>query len=118
MIDLKNTAKGPRAILLKDTTYVFIQPGQTASVDEDRIEGIPDGVEKVGESAAVDAKGDEPNGAETGKPLADLRRDELEAVAAGEGIDIEKIEGTGSDGNVLVDDIRKAIEAKRAASGN
>lgn len=46
--------------------------------------------------------------------LSGMTREELEAQAEAEGVDVASIKGTGKDGNVLVGDIRKAIEAKRA----
>lgn len=46
--------------------------------------------------------------------LADMKRDELESLAEQEGIDIDAIEGSGANGNVLVDDLRDAIKAARA----
>lgn len=42
--------------------------------------------------------------------LSDMNRKELEALAKERGIDLEAIEGSGKNGNVLVDDIRDAIE--------
>lgn len=47
--------------------------------------------------------------------LSGMKRDELEAQAKAEGVDLEAIKGTGKDGAVIVADIRNAIEAKRAA---
>ena len=41
---------------------------------------------------------------------------ELEKLAVSEGIDLEKIAGTGANGNVLKDDVIAAIKAKRTAA--
>lgn len=41
-------------------------------------------------------------------------RDELEALAEAEGVDVSAIEGTGSRGYVTNDDVAAAIHAKRA----
>lgn len=51
---------------------------------------------------------------EAADDLADLKKDELEALAEKEGIDIDAIEGSGANGNVLVDDLRNAIKEARA----
>lgn len=121
MTVLKNTSQGPRAILMSDASYVFVRPGQTKSVPGHRIRSIPDGLVEV-EAQALADEGDPlpPKPADleglAGKPLGDLKRDELEALATQEGIDISKIDGSGKGGNVLNDDLRDAIEAKRKAS--
>lgn len=50
---------------------------------------------------------------EDGEPEADLEamdRQELEDLATFKGIDLESVKGTGKNGNVLVGDLRKAIE--------
>jgi hypothetical protein len=46
--------------------------------------------------------------------LSGMSKDELGAQAKAEGVDLDKIKGTGADGNVLMGDIKAAIEAKRA----
>lgn len=45
--------------------------------------------------------------------LDGLDKEALEATAIAEGIDIEAIKGSGKGGNVLVKDLRAAIEVKR-----
>lgn len=45
--------------------------------------------------------------------LDDLKKSELIALAEEEHIDLDAIEGSGKNGNVLVDDIRDAIREKR-----
>lgn len=47
--------------------------------------------------------------------LSGMRKDELIAQAEKEGVIVEQIKGTGANGNVIADDIKAAIEAKRAA---
>lgn len=123
MTILKNTSKGPRAVIMTDASYVFIEPGETKSIAGHRINGIPQGLIEIDPADLADI-GDPlpPKPADLGgsdassKPLSELKRDELEALAKQEGIDLSKIEGSGRGGNVLNDDIREAIEAKRKAS--
>lgn len=128
MATFRNTAKGIRGVLLKGGQYAFINPGETKTVKDSRIAGVPEGLEKVDpiEAAADqppldpppadlvdDDSGDDSSG---DKPLSDLKRDELEALAKKEGIDVSLIDGSGKGGNVLVGDIVDAIEAKRNAA--
>ena len=58
-----------------------------------------------------------PGGSKPHEPpaLSGMRKDELIAQAGKEGLIVEQIKGTGANGNVIADDIRAAIEAKRAA---
>jgi len=49
--------------------------------------------------------------------LTGMTKDELEAQAELETVDLTAIEGTGANGNVLAKDIREAIEANRQAKG-
>lgn len=59
-----------------------------------------------------------PGGSLPVKPpaLSGMRKDELIAQAEKEGLIVEQIKGTGANGNVIADDIKAAIEAKRAAA--
>lgn len=47
--------------------------------------------------------------------LSELKKGDLEIRAGQMGIDIESIEGTGANGNVLKDDLIDAIEAENDA---
>ena len=47
--------------------------------------------------------------------LSGMTKAQLAEQAIAEGIIVEQIKGTGANGNVLADDIKAAIEAKRAA---
>ena len=47
--------------------------------------------------------------------LDGMKKDELEAQAKKEGLDLEQIKGTGKNGHVKASDIEAAIKAKRAA---
>lgn len=130
MTHFRNDSRGTRGILLKGGSYVFIAPGKTGSAPGHRIAGIPQGLVEVDPEADAeldpapadlskfdhDGNG-EPGGSKPQEPpaLSAMTKDELTAQAEAEGVDIAAIEGTGKDGNVLVDDIRAAIEAKRAA---
>ena len=49
----------------------------------------------------------------SGPDLSNMNRKELVKQAVEEGVDLDAIEGSGTGGNVLVGDIRDAIEAKR-----
>lgn len=73
-----------------------------SDVPEGWMRNTPEGLAKL--------KAEEPEGAD----LDELDRGELETLAKAEGIDLEKITGTGKDGNVLVGDIRDAIKAAQA----
>lgn len=126
MTTYRNTAKGTRGILVRGNTYEFLAPGETKSIPAKRVRAVPDGIVEVDPSEVgendpnplppppADLVGD----AIEGKPLADLKRDELDRIAKAEGIDVSLIEGSGQGGNVLKDDVIAAIEAKRAASAN
>lgn len=72
-----------------------------------------------GSLAQLDRDGDgKPGGSKPAEPpaLSGMRKDDLIAQAEAEGILIEQIKGTGANGNVIADDIKAAIEAKRAAA--
>lgn len=85
-----------------------------------REEDVPKGWSRTPtEPHPLDRDGDgHPGGSEPVEPpaLSGMSKAELEAQAEAEGVDLEAIEGTGANGNVLVDDIRSAIEAKRNAA--
>ena len=53
----------------------------------------------------------EPAAVEIPENLDEMTKADLTAIATKLGIEIESIEGTGANGNVLKDDIRAAIEA-------
>lgn len=85
-------------------------------------EAKPDTEADAGDNAdlqQLDHDGDgEPGGSKPHEPpaLSGMDREALEKQAEIEGVDVSKVEGTGANGNVLVGDIRDAIEAKRKAS--
>lgn len=142
MTTFRNTAKGSRGILLTSGSYVMIEPGQAKTVPGDKIkklasdlievspaEAEPGRVAEGGDDAELpappsslsqlDRDGDgQPGGSKAVEPpaLSGMRKDDLIAQAEAEGILIEQIKGTGANGNVIADDIRAAIEAKRAAA--
>lgn len=141
MTTFRNTAKGIRGILLTSGGYLKIAPGQTGSVPGDKIKSIPEGLVEINPAEAeprvaeggdeaelpappsslsqLDRDGDgQPGGSKPADPpaLSGMRKDDLIAQAEAEGILIEQIKGTGANGNVVADDIRAAIEAKRAAA--
>lgn len=142
MTTFRNTTKGIRGILLTGGGYVKIAPGQTGSVPGDKIKSLADGLIEINPAEAepgrvaeggdeaelpappsslsqLDRDGDgQPGGSKPVEPpaLSGMRKDDLIAQAEAEGILIEQIKGTGANGNVVADDIRAAIEAKRAAA--
>lgn len=107
---VRNKDVGPRGAYL-DGTLVWADPGEAIEADD----YADDWFEPAAGPLDHDADG-KPGGSLPDDPpaLSGKTRDELLAIAAGEGVDIDAIEGTGKDGNVLVDDIRDAIEANRA----
>lgn len=141
---LKNSAKGPRMIHLTDGETMVIMPGETKAVDGSRIlNGLPHGLAEVrGPAEARKAPQQQPQGrlgdddeddedeldpappelAEKATGSSDLPsldgmdRKALEKQAKAEGVDLDGIKGTGAGGNVLVGDIKAAIEAKRGAA--
>lgn len=129
---LTNKSKGPRMILLTESESMVIMPGETKSVDASRIlNGLPPGlVEEIarrpGKLAAPIAHDDDdeadldPAPPELAKKATEdlpkldgLNKQQLEAQAKAEGVDLDSIEGTGANGNVLVGDIKDAIQAAR-----
>jgi len=80
----------------------------------------PELAEKAGaDLQQLDHDGDgKPGGSKPHEPpaLSGLDRAQLEAEAEAEGVDISAIKGTGAGGNVLMGDIKDAIEAKRASA--
>ncbi len=143
MITLKNTAKGPRAVLLTSGGYEFFQPGEQRTIEGGRIRSIPADLIEItraaqpvdqdlpeqpagldqqatgGNLAQLDRDGDgQPGGSLPHNPpaLAEMTRIELQAHAVSEGIDLDRLTGTGKNGALVMADTRKAIEAKRAGN--
>ena len=139
MTIFRNDTKGSRGILLTSGAYVMIDPGQTKTVPGDKIRSISAGLVQIdsaealalavaegGEEAELPAPPSSLSGIDhdgNGKPggslpadppvLTGMRKDQLIAQAEKEGVIVEQIKGTGANGNVLADDIRAAIEARR-----
>lgn len=138
MITLKNDGKGPRAVLMINGLYEFLQPGEQKSIDGSKVKAIPPDVSEVALTASeggdlppqpVDLakrlqqfdhdKDGQPGGSLPHDPpaLSEMTRAELNDQAKIEGVDLASIAGTGKNGAVIMADIRNAIEAKRAAGG-
>lgn len=128
MTTFHNHSKGIRGILLKSGRYCFVQPGARATVPGHQIKVVPQGMREIdpeaegdalevpADFAAFDHDGDgHPGGSKPNDlpALSGMTKDQLVAQAALEGVDVEAIEGSGADGNVLVADLKAAIEAKR-----
>lgn len=93
--------------------------GPVAHDDEDELDPAPPELaEKATDKPQLDHDGDgKAGGSKPHDPpaLSGMQRDELEAQAKKEGIDLDQVKGTGKGGNVLMGDIIKAIETKRGA---
>lgn len=129
MTQVKNTATGPRMLTVRGGKQIFLQPGETKDVPLHRIPHLPDGVDQLdpGKVDLAQVEGedipDQPESQAPAKKPAQVTHQDLEdaktkadliAIAEAEGIDVEVIEGTGAQGNVLMDDIKAAIADKRA----
>lgn len=141
MTTFRNDDKGSRGILLTNGTYVMIDPGQAKSVPGDKVRMVTAGLTQINPAEAepgrvaeggdeaelpappsslqqLDHDGDgQPGGSLPHEPpaLSGMTKAQLAEQAIAEGIIVEQIKGTGANGNVLADDIKAAIEAKRAA---
>lgn len=97
------------------------EPGLVAEGGDDaELPAPPSSISTIdGSLAQLDHDGDgKPGGSLPVDPpsLFGMRKDDLIAQAEAEGILTEQIKGTGANGDVVADDIRAAIEAKRAAA--
>jgi pyruvate dehydrogenase E2 component (dihydrolipoamide acetyltransferase) len=77
-------------------------------------EAIEKGIAKKGTKPAPKDPTPEPEGDDPGADLEGLKRPELEKLAKGLGIDLDALEGTGKDGNVVNNDVKDAIVKARA----
>lgn len=129
----KNNTKGARGIALRGGGHKFVQPGESIRIDGAKVKRMPSGLVEVDPPelgdlhdepadlsaglAVFDGDGDgKPGGSKPADPpaLSSMTKAELTAQAEAEGVDLEAITGTGASGNVVADDIRAAIEARRA----
>lgn len=104
---LKNVSPGWRGILGSDdgVTLASGEAGDFKLSETDLEDALATGWFELERADAEDS--DEP------AALSGKNREELELIAADEGVDLSGIEGSGKNGNVLNSDIVAAIEAAR-----
>lgn len=88
-------------------------PGDTVKELFDRsfVRLVDMGLLRIPEEAAGPAPVAAPATVEIPENLEDMTKADLTALATKLGIEIDQIEGTGANGNVLKEDIKAAIEA-------
>jgi hypothetical protein len=95
------------------------EPGRVAEGgDEAELPAPPSSLTGLGQTDPLDRDGDGNRGgslAQEPPALSGMNKAQLIEQAGKEGIIVEQIKGTGANGNVIADDIKAAIEAKRAA---
>lgn len=96
MTSFRNTTKGVRGILLTNASYVFVQPGATATVPGHKIKGVPHGLIEI-EADEIDAGDAEPL-----PPAPEPTTDDTQELEPVEGIAAFVLVSIGADDEFIV----------------